>query len=412
MTGESPCACDTGAHQAIRQSERNAAWLAIFSLAFGIFGLVTAELLPVSILTPIANDLGASKGAIGQAVTTTGLVAAISGPIVVTGMGAIDRRTIISGLMLLMIGSCILAGTATSVTVLLLARAMLGVALGGFYGLTTAVALRIVPSAEVPRAISMIAMGVSLAIVFAAPLAVAIGELLGWRATFLSVACIGAASLLVQLVALPRLPASGGTDVAAFRTALSRRGVLIGIVASIIIVSGHFAGFTFIRPFLEIVPRLSFGSLSMALFAFGIAGIAGNMAAGALAARSPASAFAASALFITLAATFLILFGRSTAGAFAATALWGFAFGGVPVAASIWNARIAPDIAEPAGALLASAFQIAIAGGALFGGILIDTVGPEGPIALAAAATLIGGAFMVVNGRAIETRHPHKDNSL
>lgn len=92
--------------------------------------------------------------------------------------------------------------------------------------------------------------------------------------------------------------------------------------------------------------------------------------------------------------------------------MWGFAFGGVPVAASIWNARIAPDIAEPAGALLASAFQIAIAGSALVGGILIDSVGPEGPIALAAAATLIGGTFMVVNGRALETRQPRKDNAL
>ena len=82
----------------------------------------------------------------------------------------VDRRTIIIGLMLLMIGSCILAAIATSIAVLLLARAILGVAPGGFYGLTTAVALRIVPSAQVPRAISMIAMGVSLAIVFATPL--------------------------------------------------------------------------------------------------------------------------------------------------------------------------------------------------------------------------------------------------
>lgn len=407
LNGEPPLACDTGAQQ-----QPTAAWLAIFSLAFGVFGLVTAELLPVSILTPMANDLGASTGAVGQAVTTTGLVAAIAGPIVVAGMGVIDRRTIIIGLMLLMIGSCILAAIATNVAVLLFARAMLGVALGGFYGLTTAVALRIVPSAVVPRAISMIAMGVSLAIVFATPLAVAIGEILGWRATFLSVAGVGAAALLVQLVALPRLPASGGTDVAAFRTALSRRGVRVGIVAAIIIISGHFAGFTFIRPFLETVPRLSFESLSLALFAFGIAGIAGNMAAGVMAARSPASAFAASAFLIALAGTMLVLFGRSTGGAFAATALWGFAFGGVPVAASIWNARIASDIAEPAGALLASAFQIAIAGGALAGGFLIDTVGPEAPVALATAATLIGGAFMVVNGRAIEARQPHKDDAF
>jgi DHA1 family purine ribonucleoside efflux pump-like MFS transporter len=92
LTGEPPLACDTETHRALRQQQPNAAWLAIFSLAFGVFGLVTAEPPPVSILTPMANDLGASKGAVGQAVTTTGLVAAISGPIVVTGMGTLDRR--------------------------------------------------------------------------------------------------------------------------------------------------------------------------------------------------------------------------------------------------------------------------------------------------------------------------------
>lgn len=411
MTGEPPFAYDKGTHRAVRQ-QPNAAWLAIFSLAFGVFGLVTAELLPVSILTPMANDLGASKGAVGQAVTTTGLVAAISGPVVVIGTGTVDHRTIIIGLMLLLIGSCVLAAIATSITILLLARAMLGVALGGFWGLTTAVALRIVPSAEVPRAISMISMGVSLAIVFAAPLAVAIGEMLGWRATFLSVASIGTAALLVQLVTLPRLPASGGTGLAAFRTALSRRGVRVGITASIIIVSGHFAGFTFIRPFLETVPRLSFGTLSIALFAFGTAGVVGNLAAGALAACSPASAFAASALLIAVAAAILTVFGGSTDVAIAATALWGFAFGGVPVAASVWNARIAPDIPEQAGALLASAFQIAIAGGALVGGVLIDTVGPNGPVAFAATATLIGGIFMFVTGRSHEMRRSDDVNAL
>lgn len=112
MTGEPPLTCDTGTHRALGLQQPSAAWLAIFLLAFGVFGLVTAELLPVSILTPMANDLDASKGAVGQAVTTTGLVAAISGPIVVAGLGTIDRRTIIVELMLLMVGSCILAAIA------------------------------------------------------------------------------------------------------------------------------------------------------------------------------------------------------------------------------------------------------------------------------------------------------------
>jgi len=92
LTGEPLLACDTETRPAIRQQHPNEAWLAIFSLAFGVFGLVAAELLPANILTPMANDQDASKAAVGQAATTTGVVAAISGPIVVTGMGTVDRR--------------------------------------------------------------------------------------------------------------------------------------------------------------------------------------------------------------------------------------------------------------------------------------------------------------------------------
>lgn len=98
MTGEPLLACETGTHRAFRQQHPNAAWLAIFSLAFGLFGIVRAELLPASILTLMANDQDASKAAVGQAATTTGLVASISGPIVVTGMGTVDRRDTPKGL--------------------------------------------------------------------------------------------------------------------------------------------------------------------------------------------------------------------------------------------------------------------------------------------------------------------------
>ncbi len=88
----------------------------------------------------------------------------------------------------------------------------------------------------------------------------------------------------------------------------------------------------------------------------------------------------------------LALFGGSPAVAIAAVAVWGFAFGGFPVSVSIWNARAAPDLAESAGALLASSFQVAIASGALIGGFLIDGVGPNGVIVYAAAAVVLGAA--------------------
>lgn len=72
----------------------SAAWWAVISLALGAFGLVTAEFLPISLLTPMAADLGVSNGAVGQAITATAVVAAFAGPLVVLFSGGwIGRRS-------------------------------------------------------------------------------------------------------------------------------------------------------------------------------------------------------------------------------------------------------------------------------------------------------------------------------
>lgn len=379
-----------------------AAWPAVFSLSFGVFGLVTSEFLPVSLLTPMAADLGVSHGAVGQAITATAVVAAFAGPLLVLGSGRLDRRTILFALMALLIGSSVMAGMATSIEMLLVARGLLGFALGGYWAMMTALALRLVPSVEVPRAMSIIIMGVSVATVFAAPLGSALGELWGWRATFLAASVIGAAALLIQIATLPSMPSTRAPGLSAFGAALSRPAVLIGLATVVIVVSGHFAGFTFIRPFLEEVPRLGVSAISMALLAFGIGGFLGNLAAGAVAKRSPALAAASASLLIAASALALVLQGTNPGVAFAATAFWGFAFGGFPVSASIWNARAAPDLAESAGALLSSAFQVAIASGALIGGLLVDGLGPTGVTVYCAVAVVVGALVMLTLGRASE----------
>lgn len=386
------------------RGEERPAWPAVLSLSFGVFGLVTAEFLPVSLLTPMAADLGVSNGAVGQAITATAVVAAIAGPALVLGSGRLDRRVIVWALMAMLVVSSVLSAVATSITLLLLARGLLGFALGGYWAMMTALALRLVPSANVPRAMSIIVMGVSLATVVAAPLGAALGELWGWRATFMAVAALGIASLSVQVFVLPSLPSARAPGFSAFSAALSRRAVLIGLSTVVIVVSGHFAGFTFIRPFLEQVPQLSISTISLALLAFGIGGFFGNIVSGMIAARSPAWAVGSSALLIGAAALALILQGPSPAVAFAATAVWGFAFGGFPVAASIWNARAAPDLAESAGALLSSSFQVAIASGAVIGGLLIDGTGPAGVIVYACIAVVLGAGLMLTLGRVVERR--------
>src|SRR5688572_13137076 len=93
-------------------SDTKARWDAVISLTLGVFGLVTAEFLPASLLTPISADLGISSGTAGQTVTVTAVVAAFAGPGVVIGTRNLDRRWTLFGLSALLIISCALAALA------------------------------------------------------------------------------------------------------------------------------------------------------------------------------------------------------------------------------------------------------------------------------------------------------------
>jgi len=396
------CTCDEPAVAAVPERQLSA-WPAVVSLSLGVFGLVTAEFLPASLLTRLAHDLGVSDGAAGQAVTATALVAALAGPAVVIGTGRVDRRYVVWGLSLLLILSNLMAAAATSLPVLLLARMVLGVALGGFWSLAAALALRLVPPALMPRAMAIIFTGVSLATVCAAPVGAYLGEAWGWRPTFVLAAGLGALALLVQAMTMPALPPMAAPSLSTMLAVLRRPSVRVGFLVVLLVVSGHFAGFTYIRPFLEDVPRLSIESISAVLLAFGVGGFFGNLVGGALTERSARLAVAFAALLLGAAALVLGAYGFFPPVAAVATALWGFGFGAFPVGIQTWTTRAAADHAESAGALLLTTFQIGIAAGAVLGGLLVDGFGAPGAIFYCGGAVLLGGAAMLWLGRAPAT---------
>lgn len=381
-----------------------AAWSAVVSLSLGVFALVTAEFLPASLLTPVAADLGISDGTAGQAVTATALVAAIAGPVVVLGTGKIDRRSVVWGLALLLVLSNLLAAVAANIWVLIAARVLLGIALGGVWSLAAAIALRLVPARLLPRAMMIIFTGVSAATVCAPALGAYLGDIMGWRATFLAAAGISIAALLAQLATLPRLPPADVPSLDTFWLLLRRPGIRIGLITVMFVISGHFAGFTYVRPFLEQVPRFDVRMISLVLLAFGIGGFFGNLAGGFIAERSARLAVGLAAILLSVMAFLLLADGALAVLAFAATAIWGFAFGALPVSFQTWNTLAAPDHAETAGALLVTTFQIAIALGAVAGGLLVDGFGPPGAIAYSGLTLLAGGAIMLVVGRHSEHR--------
>jgi DHA1 family purine ribonucleoside efflux pump-like MFS transporter len=158
-------------------AETTPAWGAIISLSLGVFGLVTAEFLPASLLTPLAADLHITEGAAGQAVTATAIIGAIAAPTMAIITKRLDRRVVMWTLTALLIVSNFLAASASDLTTLLLARVTLGISLGGFWSMAAAMAMRLVPIRLMPRAMSIILTGVSVATVCAAPVGAYVGEI-------------------------------------------------------------------------------------------------------------------------------------------------------------------------------------------------------------------------------------------
>jgi len=365
-------------------------WPAVFSLTLGVFGLVTAEFLPASLLTAMAADLRVSEGAAGQSVTATALVAAVAAPALPLLVRRLDRRWVMLAFSAMLLASNLLAVLARDLTVLLIARVVLGVALGGFWAMAAPLAVRLVPQALFPRAMALILTGVSVATVCAAPIGAWMGATWGWRSAFVAAGAIALVTMLVQGITLPALRPRGNTDLRQLGALLGRAPIRVVLLAVLLVISGHFAGFTYVRPLMENVTHLSVAAVSGVLLAYGIGGFFGNLFGGWLAGRSERLAIVFGGTTIALLAAALLARGDSAAVAAVAITLWGFAFGAFPVGFQIWIVRAAPDQAEEASGLLVAAFQVAIASGAIGGGVLVDHIGALGGPAFAVVAMSLG----------------------
>jgi len=373
------------------------AWGAVISMALGVFGLVTAEFLPASLLTPIAADLGITEGAAGQAVTVTAVVGMVASLLITSVARRIDRRHLMMIFSALLVISNLMVAAAPGLMILLIGRLLLGVALGGFWAMSTAIVIRLVPAASVPRALSMIFSGVSAATIVAAPVGSYVGELAGWRFVFVLTALLGVAAFFAQFFTLPKLAPTGTSSIKTLGVVLKRPGIALGLVAATLVFGGHFAFFTYLRPYLEADIGAGIGMVSALLLGFGLANFVGTLVAGSLISRSLKMSLAALPLFMALIAVLLVTTAPPLPLAAVLVAFWGFLFGAVPVAWSTWLARTIPDEAESAGGLLVASIQFAIAMGAAVGGIIFDlsgavsVFGTSGLIlALAAIGIMVG----------------------
>ena len=369
-------------------------WSAVFAVAFCVACLITVEFLPVSLLTPMAQDLGISEGLAGQSVTTTAFVAMFASLFITSMIRSTDRRYVVILFSVLLTVSCLLVSFANSFALLLVGRACLGLALGGFWAMSASLTMRLVPMRVVPKALSVIFGAVSIALVIAAPLGSFLGGVIGCRNVFNAAAVMGVLCTLWVLKVLPSLPGEAPHQQQNMFGLLKRPGVMAGMCAIFMAFAGQFAFFTYIRPVYMTLAGFDVDGLTLVLLSFGIASFIGTSLSSMILKRSVKMALTVAPLLLAICATTLVLWGESQVIASAVAVIWGFAFALIPVGWSTWITRSLSDQAEKAGSIQVAVIQLANTCGAAVGGVALDHLGLLSPLVISGALMLLTGLLV------------------
>jgi predicted MFS family arabinose efflux permease len=373
--------------------------MGVLSIALGTFVLVTSEFLPIALLSSISQSLDLSKGVVGLTVMIPGLIAAGAAPALAMLAGRLNRKTVLTCLTLLTTLSNLIVALAPNLTWLLVGRIFLGVAVGGFWTFSVAAGRRLVDERSGARATALISAGISIGTVLGVPAGAQFGGLFGWRAAFFAVTAFGLVVLLAQLWLLPSLVATRATTLKQLFGLFCVPRARIGLLAVMLVAGGQFTAYTYLEPFLRQVPGIQQTTLTTMLFIYGFAGIAGTFLGEAAANKNVRRAFIGASLLLgaTLVTPAFSL--PSISPAYVFVGLWGLAFGAVPVCIQIWMYQTAPAAYEGGSALFVAIFQLALAAGALGGGLLVDSAGLT-------SAMVVGGVLCLATTVVIfSTRH-------
>ncbi|WP_439821624.1 MFS transporter [Pseudomonas sp. HLG18] len=369
-------------------SKRAGGWSAVLAMSLAAFALVASEFMPVSLLTPIAADLHITEGQAGQGISVSGAFALITSLLIASVAARIERKKLLLGLTLLMIVSGTVVAFAPGYASFMFGRALIGIAIGGFWSLSAATAMRLVQPDQVSRALAIVNGGNALATVIAAPAGSFLGSLIGWRGAFFCVVPVAALAAVWLLISLPSFKAERQVSSGNVLRLMKQLPVALGMVAVSVFFMGQFMLFTYLRPFLEGVTGVSVSTLSFMLLGLGLAGFIGTFLI---------ERFMGRGLYRTLTAVLL--------------GIWGLVATAAPVGWWTWLAQTLPDDAEAGGGLLVAIVQLAIAGGAIIGGLAFDLSGYKATFELSAAVLVAASVLAWLAGRNATEVHLTESNA-
>ncbi|EMW1139845.1 MFS transporter [Serratia marcescens] len=383
-------------------------WSGVFAMTLCVFALIASEFMPVSLLTPMAQTLRVTEGMAGQGIAISGAFAVVTSLFISVLAGTLNRKTLLLGLTCIMAISGAVIAMAPNYLTYMAGRALIGIVVGGFWSMSAATAMRLVPVHRVPLALAIFNSGNALATVVAAPLGSWLGSVVGWRGAFFCLVPVAIIAFVWQLLSLPSMSVT--RQAAASRnvfTLFRRRVVTLGMLGVGIFFMGQFTLFTYIRPFLETVTRVDAATVTLVLLVIGVAGFIGTTLIGRVLKRGFYPTLMAIPVLMAITALALIAFGSQVAIVTALLGLWGLISTAAPVGWWAWVPRTFPQNAEAGGGLMVAMVQLSIALGSTVGGLLFDHHGYQSTFLASAAMLIIATVLIFLTSRADTSAADH-----